>query len=264
MTAPTGDSTIETVQHAVAIAHQLKEDAAWLWVEAYWPPRTDRDRPSRARPPDDSPDHVPGERLALGVGNDRARAAYTESARHLVEAHRLAGVAVAHHTGRNPPLARRRPVRGHEHPKLVDAVIRRLRWLLDDQRDLAHAPDEARMAAWSAASTLITAHTDLKAVLRDAGGTEALPGDQRCVNCGDPRTEPDRRECRKCRAYRQRNGKPRPIRRHADAHAAKNRRVERGEDAAAEDGGVQAGTYRPTENPDGTMGVKWQNRQEAS
>jgi hypothetical protein len=220
----------------MAIAPQLKTDAAWLHLDAYWPPRRDRDRPSRPLPPGADPDHLPGERLALGIGNDQSRAAYTRAALLVVDAHRLAGLAVAHLNGRRPPVGRRRPARGDEFAPVVDATIRRLRWLLghDHPDDIASWPDRLRLDAHAAAVSLIEAHAALKAVLRDDGGTKEPGADRRCSNCGDPCSPGrGRLECEKCARYRQRTGRPRLIRRHADAYAARARRRERGEDQAA-------------------------------
>lgn len=234
VSAPTPEALTETVAHAITIAPQLKSDAAWLWIDAYWPPRNDRDRPTRPRPRGvgEDPDHVPGERLALGIGNDTARAAYTRSAQHVTLAHRLAGLAVATHNNRTPPPARQHPARGHEHALYVDSTIRRLRWLLE--HDAAHATDQTRRHTHAAAIALIEAHAALLAVMRDIDGTGEPDANRRCDNCGDP-CPPGwtRRECDKCRRYRQRTGRPRMIRRHEDARRARDRRRARGEDAGA-------------------------------
>ena len=226
--APTAEALLETVAHALAIAPQFTDDAAWLWIDAYWPPKRDRDRPSRPLPPGADPDHIPGERLALGVGNDQSRSAYTRAALLAVDAHRIAGVAVCSITGRQPPPARRRPARGHDLEQVIDATVRRLRWLVD--HDIAHATDRARLDAHAAAVALIEAHAALRAVLRDVDGTGEPEAARRCTNCGDPCTPGrGRRECEKCARYRQRTGRARLIRRHADAYAARDRRTERGE-----------------------------------
>lgn len=229
MRAPTAIALLEALRHAVGIAPQLKTDAAWLWIDAYWPPRADRDRPSRPLPAGTDPDHVQGNRLALGVGNDRARSAYTASAFHLLDAHRLAGVAIAHWTGRRPPLPRRRTIAGHQYPPLVDATTRRLHWLLDDRLDIGHAPDRPKLDAHAAAAALITAHADLRSVLRDADGSDETPLQRRCKNCQGPAAD-GRTECWRCINYRIRKGRPRPVPRNMGAFAARDRRRERGED----------------------------------
>lgn len=228
MSAPTAEQLTETLNHAIGIAHQMKDDAAWLWVDAYWPPRRDRDRPSRPLPPGADPDHVPGARLALGVGNDGARAAYNRSSVLLADAHRLAGRAITTFTGRRPPL-NQRPPQGHHYLATVDAVTRRLRWLVD--HDITHADDPARATAHAACTALLEAHAALRSVLRDVDGTGEPDATRRCTNCGDPCTPGrGRRECEKCARYRQRTGRARTIRRHADAYAARDRRRTRGED----------------------------------
>jgi hypothetical protein len=95
---PTAEQLTETITGAISVAPQLIDDAAWLWTDAYWPPGRNPDRPTRLAPkriPGDDVDHVPGERLALGVGNDAARSAYTRAAVKVADAHRLAGRAGA-------------------------------------------------------------------------------------------------------------------------------------------------------------------------
>ena len=265
---PTAEQLTEALAGAINIAPQLTDDAAWLWVDAYWPPSSDRDRPTRVAPRRDrgaDPDYVPGERLALGVGNDRARAAWTACAVKVAEAHRLAGRAVAHYSGRKGYDGRIRAPRGRELPMMVDSIVRRLRWLLDRDvpGDRDPAADRARRDAHAAAVALQAAHVELKAVLRDVDGSGEPGADRRCTNCGDP-CQPGRRrrECEKCARYRQRTGKPRTIRRHEDARRARDRRRERGEDHAENPppaGGYVDGQWTPaTPHPDP------QTRKEAS
>jgi hypothetical protein len=223
----------EAISGAIAIAPQLIDDAAWLWVDAYWPPGRNPDRPTRValrRNESDNPDHVAGERLALGVGNDAARAAYARAAAHVADAHRLAGRAHAHYSGRKPPVGARRPPQGPELPVMVDSIRRRLRAVLDAGIDHLDE-DRPRLDAHAAAVALIAAHAALQDVLRDDGGTKEPGSSRRCSNCGDPVT-PGRRhkECDKCARYRQRTGRPRAIRRHEEARRARDRRRERGED----------------------------------
>jgi hypothetical protein len=233
-TLPTAEQLTETITGAIAIAPQLIDDAAWLWVDAYWPPGRNPDRPTRLGPrrdPGADPDHVHGERLALGLGNDAARAAYTRSGALVVDAHRLAGRVLAHYSGRTFTSGYRRPPRGHDYRVIVDSTVRRLRTLTE--LDVAHGPDEARRLAHGAAVALVEAHAALRAVLRDVDGTGEPAADRRCRNCGDPCSPGTRRlECDKCARYRQRTGKPRAIRRHEDARQARERRHERGEDHA--------------------------------
>lgn len=236
---PTADHLTEAISGAIATASQLGDDARWLYVEAYWPQGRDPDRPTRIalrrRNETGDGDHVPGERLALGVGNDHARAAYTASALKVADAHRLAGRAVAHYTGRRPPTGRVSPPRGREFHVMVDAVVRRLRWLTDHDiaGDRDPAAEKARRDAHAAAVALQAAHVEFKAVLRDDGGTKEPGADRRCLNCGDPISVGRRhKECDKCARYRQRTGRPRSIRRHEDARRARDRRRERGEDHA--------------------------------
>lgn len=232
MAAPTAEQLTETLTHAINLAPQLTDDGMWLWIDAYWPPRRDRDRPSRPLPPGADPDHIPGERLALGIGRDDVRSAWTRSSLLVVDAHRHAGAAVSAISGRPAPRPRLRPARGHEYRTLVDASARRLRWLLE--HEIARVGDEhLRRDAHAAAVALLEAHAALRTVLRDLDGTGEPDAARRCSNCGDPCTPGRRRnECEKCARYRQRTGRARLIRRHADAYAARDRRRARGEDHA--------------------------------
>jgi hypothetical protein len=230
---PTAEQLTEALSGAIADAPQLIDDAKWLWAESYWPPGKNPDRPTRVpmrKPESADPDHVPGPQLALGVGNDGARAAYTRAAVLVVEANRLAGRALAPFTGRRVSDGYRRPARGDELPITVDAARRRLRRLLEvvDRLDGEPARD-----AHAAAVALVAAHAALRVVLRDEDGSGEPGADRRCANCGDPcPSGRRRRECEKCARYRQRKGKPRTIRRHEDARRARDRRQERGEDHA--------------------------------
>ncbi len=232
---PTAEQLTEAITGAIATAPQLIDDAGWIWTDAYWPPGRNPDRPTRVairRDTDGDPDHVPGERLALGVGNDAARAAYTRAAVLVANAHRLAARAHAHYSGRRPPVGTPRPPRGRELAVMVDSIRRRLRSVLDAGiATIDH--DDPRLDAHAAAVALVAAHAELQGVLRDDGGTKEPGGNRRCSNCGDPCSPGARRlECDKCARYRQRKGKPRAIRRHEDARRARDRRRERGEDHA--------------------------------
>lgn len=229
---PTAAHLTEAITGAIATAPQLTDDAQWIWMEAYWPAGRNPDRPTRvpARKPDDSdPDHVPGPALALGVGNDQARAAYTNCATLVVEAHRLAGRALAPFAGRKVSDGYRRPARADELPTMVDSTVRRLRQFLklDGPR---RGDDAVRQDAYAAAVTLVAAHAALKGVLRDFDGKGHLPPERRCADCGKACEDQKRKRCWQC-VQRRARGK-RPVRRWAEAHAAKERRVERGEDHA--------------------------------
>lgn len=225
---PTAEQLTEAITGAIATAPQLIDDARWLWTEAYWPAGKNLDRPTRvpARKPDSTdPDHVPGATLDLGVGNDQARAAYTRCAVLVVESHRLAGRACAQIVGRTATGGYRRPARGDELPLMVDATVRRLRQLLEVVDRPAVAGD-----AFAAAVALVEAHAALKVVLRDVDGSGNLPPERRCIDCGKACEDQKRRRCWQCVQRRARGKKP--VRRWAEAHAAKGRRVERGEDHA--------------------------------
>jgi hypothetical protein len=229
---PTAEQLEEAITGAIATAHQLKTDARWLWTDAYWPPGKDRDRPTRVHPRTDrtDPDHVPGERLALGIGRDDVRAAYTQAATLLADAHRLAGRAVGHYTGRKV-TGRVRPPRDHEFTQFADSTVRRLRWLAE--RDVAHDADEApRLDAHAACVALTEAHGHLRKVLRDLDGSGLAPPDRRCDNplgCDNP-PRPGGKKCDPCARMWQRKKVHRQPRRYAEVRAAKVRRVERGED----------------------------------
>lgn len=233
MTSPTAEALQEVLDHACNIAPQLTADARWLWIEAYWPAGRNPDRPTRLAPrrhPGDDPDDVPGERLALGAGNDQARAAYTRAATSIVDAHRLAGRALAHYTGRRAPTGYQRPARGDEFATWVAATVRRLRQLLSF--GVADGDDEQpRLDAHAAAVALIAAHAALTAVMRDVDGSKELPPERRCEDCGKACEDQKRKRCWQC-VQRRARGK-RPVRRWAEQHAAKERRVRRGEDYAA-------------------------------
>lgn len=234
---PTAEQLTEAITGAIADAPQLTDDARWIWAEAYWPPGKNPDRPTRVpmrKPEAGDPDHVPGPQLALGVGNDQARAAYTRAAVLVVEANRLAGRALAPFTGRKVSDGYRRPARGDELPITADSAVRRLRQLLDlvapKDPEAPRLEGETARDAHAAAVALVAAHAALKVVLRDDGGTDALPGDRRCDDCGKACEDQKRRKCWQCVQRRARGKKP--VRRWAEAHAAKGRRVERGEDHA--------------------------------
>ena len=228
---PTAEQLTEAISGAVAIAPQLKTDARWLWMEAYWPAGRNPDRPTRLGPRRDprDPDHVPGERLALGVGNDGARAAFDRAAVLVVDAHRLAGHALAHYSGRRPPVGTRRPARGDEFATWTDATVRRLRQLLN-LATRPGAPDEPRRDAHASAVALVAAHAALQAVMRDVDRSGELPPQKRCKTCQNAAAE-GRTECWRCINYRMRNkGRTRPVPRNLGAFAARDRRRERGED----------------------------------
>lgn len=231
--SPTADQLTETLDHAIAIADRLVDDYRWIRAEADLPPRSNPDRPTRLRPPGDSPDHVPGE--GIGVGNDQARAAYERADTLVWDAHRLATIAVIDlHVLRGRLPRRIRLPKRFTTPDVVYSVTRRLRFLLDDGIATIDST-ELRKTAHAAAVQLIEAHGALRAVLRDDGGTREPPPDRRCTNCGDPCSPGRRRnECEKCARYRQRTGRPRVIRRNADAYQARDRRFERGETHAVD------------------------------
>jgi hypothetical protein len=235
LTAPTAEQLTETLTHAIHIAGRVVDDYEWIRADADLPPGRNPDRPTRLRPSGDGdPDHVPGERWALGVGNDQARAAYERADVLAQDAHHQATMAVArmHELRGRLPRRVRRPDR-FGFAEVVWSTARRLQWLLDDGS--ATIDDtEARKRAHAAAVQLQQAHAALRAVLRDVDGTGEPDAARRCNNCGDP-CPPGwtRKECDKCRRYRQRTGRPRLIRRHADAYKARDRRKIRGEDHAA-------------------------------
>jgi hypothetical protein len=230
VTSPTAEQLAETIAHAVGLAHQLTSDARWLYQDAYWPQRKDRDRPSRPLPAGTDPDVVPGRLLDLGVGNDTARAKYTEAATKVVEAHRLAGRALTHFGGKPISEGRRRPARGDEFGLFVDSTVRRLRKLAD--LGVTHGPDQAKLDTQAACDTLIAAHAALRSVMRDVDGTGEAPAERRCKTCQNTAAE-GRTECWRCINYRMRNkGKVRPVPRNLGAFAARDRRRERGEDHA--------------------------------
>jgi hypothetical protein len=230
--APTPTLLADTLTAAIGIAPQLIDDAGWIWLDAYWPPGRNPDRPTRLAPrpdPGDDPDSVPGDRLALGLGNDAPRKAYTKCAAKVAEAHRLAARAHGHYTGRPSSGARVRPPRGTELAVMVDAVTRRLAWLLE--RDIAHdEDDQPRLDAHAAAVALMAAHAELRTVLRDVDGSGEPPPERRCVDCGKACEDQKRKRCWQCVQRRARGKKP--VRRWAEAHAAKERRAVRGEDHA--------------------------------
>lgn len=233
MTSPTAEALTEVLEHAIGIAPQLQADARWLWIESYWPAGRNPDRPTRLAPrrdPGTDVDHVPGERLALGVGNDQARAAFDRSAHLLVNAHRLAGVAVAHLNGRTPPTGPTRLARSDDYWVVADNTVRRLCWLRE--RVNPRWTDRQRLDAQAAADMLIEAHAALIGVLRDADGSKELPLQRRCRNCQNSAAD-GRTECWRCINYRMRNkGRLRPVPRNFGAFAARDRRRERGEDYA--------------------------------
>jgi hypothetical protein len=187
------------------------------------------------KPDDGDPDHVPGPQLALGVGNDGARAAYTRAAVLVVDANRLAGRALAPFTGRKVSDGYRRPARGDELPATVDSTWRRLRKLLD-LAVASRLDGQPALDAHAAAVALVSAHAALKVVLRDDGGTEDPAGDRRCNNPnGCPnKARPGGKECPACNQYRLRNkGRHRIPRRWTNEYDAQARRRDRGEDHAA-------------------------------
>jgi hypothetical protein len=231
LTSPTAEALTLALDHATGIAPQLQADARWLWIEAYWPQGRNPDRPTRLplrREVTGDPDHVPGERLALGVGNDQARAAFDRSAYLIVNAHRLAGVAVAHLNGRTPPTGPNRLARPADYWVVADNTVRRLRWLRE--RVSPKWSSALRLDAQAAADTFIEAHSALVGVLRDVDGTGMLPLGRRCEDCGKACEDQQRKRCWQCVQRRARGKKP--VRRWAEQHAAKERRVNRGEDCA--------------------------------
>jgi hypothetical protein len=112
---------------------------------------------------------------------------------------------------------------------MVEATVRRLRWVVE--LGIYHcAEDRARLDAHAAAVALVAAHGELKGVLADVDGSGDLPLERRCADCGKACEDQKRRRCWQCVQRRARGKKP--VRRWAEAHAAKERRVERGEDHA--------------------------------
>lgn len=232
--APTPRQTLDAIAAALAAIPQLTDDALWLHTDAYWPPSIDRDRPTKVLPPGADPDHVPGERLALGVGRDRSRAAVTAAGQHLAVAHHRAGLAL-HHAGlaKRPPVGPGKPARGPDARIVGQATARRLRalqaWLQADMTDPAVIRD-----TWTATVAVLAAHAALRDVLRDTGGLDELPAERRCVDCGKACEDQKRRRCWSCvqsNARQARAGKTpkRRARRHADAIEAQKRRAARGE-----------------------------------
>lgn len=233
MPTPTAEQLTETLAGAITIVHQLVDDYRWIRAEADLPPGHNPDRPTRLRRAHDGgPDYVPGRRFDLGIGNDEARAAYERADVLIRDAHRLATNAVtAMHALRGRAPRRIRLPKRFDAPEAAYSTARRLQWLLDDR--VTEADDDTRRTAHAAAVQLTEAHAALRAILRDVDRTGEPAADRRCDNCGDPCPAGwTRRECEKCRRYRQRTGKPRMIRRHEDARRARSRRRERGEDHA--------------------------------
>lgn len=257
MTVITAEALTDSIAAAARTAGPLKADAAWLWIDGHWPTRLDRDRPTRPRPAVPvvhDPDAVPGGRYDLGLGNDRARTAHHHAAALVAGGHRLAGLAVAHWTGRHPA-----PARGPAHPadfdRLVDSTMYRLAWLV--AHGVTTAPGGVRARAHGAAGHLVEAHGVLSKVLVDVDRTGMLPAARRCRNplgCDNaPRADGPAGQgvlCEACHKWAQRHdGQPRPPRRWLSASNAKRRRVERGEDfgmaPAAPTGRYVDGVWEP-------------------
>lgn len=239
---PTAEQCADTIHAALSVAPTLVDDLLWVTADVDLPPAPNPDRPTRYRPAGDDPDHVPGERLALGIGNDRARAVLAQTRQQIADSHRLAVRAVTElHAHHNRPPRRQPPGPPPTPDAMVAGTVRRLRWLLTDG---VTNVDHIRATAWAAAVQLLAAHATLQTVLRDAAGSNQPPAAWRCYNCqewcGPERKRVGRAqvECANCETYRlrwARKGQPGKLRppRHADAHAAKKRRVVRGEDHAA-------------------------------
>lgn len=234
MTPPTVEATDEAVRHALGLCQTLPGDWALIDFDSRYPRGRDPDRPTRSRPIDhDNPDAVPGDKDDPGIGDQRARRACSEAARHLQIAYRLAGEAVAIATRTPLPSGYTRPPRTAVDVRAtVFTVEGRLRWL----QGRLDAP-EARERAHRAASAVIAAHAALRAVQADYDHVGEPTLDRRCWNC-QRKVDPPRRECEACRKYRARaeqairNGRTvphrlRPVPRYDDAHRAAARRQAR-------------------------------------
>lgn len=251
MISPTAQHTIETVSHALGIAGQLVDDATWLHTEAYFPRGRDRDRPTWAFALDPTnPDAVPGEQWDLGTATDAVRRRYAQAGALVANAARIAGDAILRANGTTPvPAGSVKAALGPDFARKVRDTTNRLATL--KHYGIERLGPDALALTWSAASHLIEAHGQLRRAMPNPLRKPDPPADRRCKNCREPHTEPDRTsavECAACRMYRRRhNGEARPYRRNAAALQAKDRRLQRGEDHATEDGGIQAGTYRGNE-----------------
>jgi hypothetical protein len=245
---PTAEALTETLNHALTIAPQMKSDARWLHGLAYGLQGRDRDRPTRVRPeitnPD--PDFVLGRTHDLGIGDDRARHAYTWAGQLLGNSHRIAGDSVCRLRVilgldaelQNAPLLPWEPARAAAFDRATTRTTLRLRWLLDHGAATVR-DDRTRLKAWSAANFLIAADVEIKRILP----VEARSKD-RCVNCGG-RARKGGRECPACASARLRSvaraakaakqGKKVAVAPRNDAaFKAKQRRVERGADFGEE------------------------------
>lgn len=249
MISPTAQHTSETIAHALSIADRLIDDATWLHNDAYLPKGRDDDRPTRAYPLDPTdPDAVPGERWDLGLATDAVIRAYHQAGTLVANAARLSADAVLRAAGKTPAPAPYAAVAAGigGFTDAVSLTVARLDVLR--HYGVERLASDVMALTWSAADHLLEAHARLRAVMPNPERRKDAVAAKRCKNCRQPHTEPGRgngSECAACRMYRSRHGGlARPYRRNADALAAKDRRLERGEDHGNEDGGVQAGTYR--------------------
>lgn len=236
----------ETITHAINLQRDLIEQARWVHAWAYLPTGPN-DRPTRHKPQNTNPDQIDSHPDDIGLTNDHARRAYLHAAHMIADADRLAlrALHLMANGVRPPDQGWAAPINGEALYTIIKRVTRRLGILR--HRDVIHAQGDnaadIRKAVHRSADHIIAAHSILLAVQRTRGdiGTIVV---RRCANCNDPCEDQTRRECWKCAKYRaepRNKGKARPIRRTADAIAAKRRRQARGEDYGVEDGGIQAG-----------------------
>lgn len=213
--------TITDDLHGIAHdLHQINDMLRWSITQAWWPTSRAFDAPpGRALPPidPDQPDHIPGPRYALGVGDHSAQQAITTAHRHLRAAEsELYLTYTLLVLSRTVPA--RVPVRRLE-PDRIIGLVTELRWLTTTL-DRTPPPTSTKHRVRRARNEIDRAWRTLDAAM---GRTEADPhthataAKDRCRVCeirpvrltAKGRAKKDGR-CETCAKWWQRNGFERP------------------------------------------------------
>lgn len=139
--------------HLTALRTDLSSiavDLRWAYADAWWPTRIDPTAPRQHPLPEVraavDPDHVPGRKYDLGVGDDTTRATLAIVTDHL-RSIELRTAAALHLTGRHPEQPALHRPSPYSSLEQLDGTIRNIRWRLtaiDD--DTAHLTKLERSA----------------------------------------------------------------------------------------------------------------------
>lgn len=217
---------------------QLEQAIRWAHADAYWPTNADPVRANGPTTDDQEPDHVPGPRHDIGIGNHRRRQALRAAIGKLREAELHLSVAAAMVGHWQPRALQQGPLTT---ARALVAIRRARRRCVALSRP--DGPTVDRLPQTKRALSIAADCTDKACRILDAAFSEGEAGSTptaqvaTCRICGirpaAPRDQRTGGRCHTCKTWRTRNGFERPRNLDTDgiagARAAQARRTARGE-----------------------------------